>query len=187
MKTLRESLLADMDDVFKAGDKYQKLYNNSIAELNEIYTKICNIKDWYWGGNGKLWGQVIHGGIMVSIPNLAKYYNLSAKNMYLNIIFDDMIGEWIMHIILAGSSKTTINKYSIEITNRQKEFLVYRFADTSWKSMHNKSKYTKEDFINKYLLPIFNDINSFEEHVVNAFKNYPGTGKYGKVMPKQTI
>ena len=187
MKTLRESLLADIDDVIKDGDKHQKLYDKSIAELKELYVKISKIQDWYWGGNGKLTGQVIHGGIMVSIPNLAKYYELSARHMYINVIFDDMIGEWVIHIILAGSSKTTINKYSIEVTNRQKEFLIYRFFDTWWKHIHDESKYTKEGFINKYLLPIFKDINSFEEYVVNAFKNYPGNSKYGKVMPKQTI
>ena len=185
--SLKESILNDMEDIIKVGDNSQKLYDKSISELKEVYTKICNIKDWYWGGNGKLIGQVIHGGIMISIPNLAKYYELSARHMYINVIFDDMIGEWVIHIILAGSSKTTINKYSIEVTNRQKEFLIYRFVDTYWKRMHDNSKYTKEDFINKYLLPLFKDINSFEEHVVNAFKNYPGNNKYGKVMPKQTI
>ena len=185
--SLKESILDNIEDTIKVGDKFQKLYDKSITELNEIYTKICNIKDWYWGGNGKLMGQVVHGGIMVSIPNLAKNYNLSARHMYLNVIFDNMIGEWVIHIILAASSKTTINKYSVEVTNRQKEFLIYRFTDTYWKHMYDESKYTKEEFINKYLLPIFKDINSFEEHVVNAFKNYPGNSRYGKVMPKQTI
>jgi hypothetical protein len=176
-----------MDDALKVGDKSQKLYDKSIAELKEIYNKISKISDWYWGGNGKLTGQPIHGGIMVSIPNLAKYYNLSAKNIYLNVIFDNLIGEWVIHIILAASSKTNINKYNIEVTNRQKEFLIYRFDDNYWEKIYDKSKYTKEEFINKYLLPKFVDIKSFEEYVVNPFKNYTGTAKIGKVMPKQTI
>jgi hypothetical protein len=170
MKTLKESLLGNLEDNYLKGDKMLKEHESAINELKYIHKKLIdfspnNIVPWYTGGSGKLAGEGYRLAMFVKSPKLLKFFKLQGKNIFFSVTLDYAMKQWDLSIILTSASKPTINnRYQTMTTNHDKKIICYHLKDSTIKDV--KSEYSPEEIITKYLAPMFESEENFIEYIV---------------------
>ena len=171
MKTLKESLLDDIDKTMKTGDKLQKTYQLAEDELKWAYKNICDFKssmhdhNWYKGGSGRLAGNMHSWKMLLKTPRLSKFFNLKTKNLFVSVDFNNHDRIWRIYITNTGASKPVIDKqYQTMRTNSDKVTVSFTLKDTT--VVDGKSQHTIEEIITNHLAPIFASMETFKEKFV---------------------
>ena len=170
MKTLKESILDDIGTTMKKGDKWMK-------KLAEVETNIKYISDcindfdphsaspskWY------LWSNDLRkrATIFFKTPKLTKYFNLPGKHIFVAVTFHKYSQEWNVSIIFSNASKTTLDhrQRHLECIGSIQGSISYTFEEKNIPK-DKASKFRMDEFIQTYVSPMFNDIESFEKYIV---------------------
>ena len=173
MKTLKESLLGDIEDNLKTGDKMVKEYDSAMNELKYIHKKLIdfspnNITPWYTGASGKLAGEGYRWSMFIKAPKVSKFFKLPGKNIFVLVVLNYNTKEWDLLITLTGASKPKFNnnKFQTMTTTHDKKIISYHLKDTTIKNWDSKSDYSPEEIITKYLAPMFESEENFVKYIV---------------------
>lgn len=175
MKTLKESLLDNIETTMKNGDKFEKQFAAAKSELKYISDCINDFNPhnakpskWYlW--NGETNDRIT---IFFKTPNLTKYFNLPGKHIFIAVTFIRYFHYWDVNVIFSNANKTIIDN-----KHRQLERIEHIKGDVSYTFEEKnipKNKVTKfkvDEFIKTYVSPMFNDIESFKQYVVEPYNN----------------
>lgn len=170
MKTLKESLLSNIDTTIAQGDKWDKKFAAAQSELKYISDCINNFEPnnasgskWY------LWSDEYRkrATIFFKTPKLTKYFNLPGKHIFIQIIFTKFSHEWGVNIIFSNASKTTIDnkQRQMERIGNIQGNVLYTFEEKG-ATNDNASKFRMDEFIKTYVSHMFNDIEAFKQYVV---------------------
>lgn len=178
MKTLKESLLGDIEDNLKKGDKMVKEYDSAMNELKYIHKKLIdfspnNITPWYTGASGKLAGEGCRWSMFVKSPKVSKFFKLPGKNIFVLVVLNYNTKEWHLLITLTGASKPKFNnnKFQTMTTTHDKKIISYNLKDTTIKDWNFKSDHSPEEIITKYLAPMFESEENFVKYIVEPSIN----------------
>lgn len=147
MKTLKESILADIEDTIAIGDKYD---NDIKGELKELQRIVSRVK--YWERTIKK----IHY-IRLGIPNLLKLMGYDADTIEIVVRYEGVMqANWRIDIIIVDNS------------HGNREFLydsIIYISELATKCF--------KDVLKKVLIPAFKDADSFKKFLekVEARKN----------------
>ena len=175
MKTLKESLLGDLENNLKKGDKMVKEYDSAMNELKYIHKKLIDFSpnqntSWYAGASGKLTGESYRWSMFITSPKLLKFFKLPGKNLFVSVILSNYVKEWNLSITLTSASKPTFNNvYQTMGINNIKKIIAYHLKDTTIKDV--KSDYSPEEIITKYLAPMFESEENFIKYIVEPAIN----------------
>ena len=170
MKTLKESLLSDIDTTIAQGDKWDKKFAAAQSELKYISDCINNFEPnnasaskWhFWKDENKT-----RTTIFFKTSKLTKYFNLPGKHIFIAVSFNKYYQEWVVDIIFSNASKTIIDnrQHQLERIGNIQGDVSYRFEE---KNIPNDktSKFRVDEFIQTYVSHMFNDIESFKQYVV---------------------
>lgn len=183
MKTLKESLLSDIDTNLAQGDKWDKKFATAQSELKYISDCINNFEPnsaspskWY------LWSNEYRkrATIFFKTPKLTKYFNLPGKHIFIQIIFDKYFHSWGVNVIFSNASKTTIDNKNnqMERVGSIRGNFLYTFKENGVPN-DKASKFRMDEFIQTYVSPMFKDIESFKQYIVDPYDN--------KMPDKETI
>ena len=175
MKTLYESILDDIDIQMKAGDRQAKNYEDVVSNLRYISNCIndfdphsVSASKWYfWKDDYKK-----RSTIFFKTPKLTKYFNLPGKHIFIQIIFDNYFKTWDVNVIFSNASKTIIDnrQHQMERIGSIRGSISYKFEEKGTPN-DKASKFRMDEFIQKYVSPMFNDIESFEKYIVEPCIN----------------
>lgn len=175
MKTLRESLLSDIDTNLAQGDKILKKYKIAEKELENLYNKCKDLKN-YAGGEftDYIDREITKTGynyqLFVECPKLLKYFGIGAKNIFLILLFSPKERLWRirMHFISTKPIEHFSHKGWLMLNGRTKNEICFEYKDTSFNPLDtsNTSKYTCDDMIEKYILPKFSGMDAFKKDIV---------------------
>lgn len=143
MKTLYESILADIEDTIAKGDKYD---NDIKGELKELQRIVSRVKYWERG-----YKRDMHY-IRLAIPNLLKLTGYNADTIEIVVSYEGVMqGNWRINIVIVNNP----------LDNR--EFLYDSIIYIS----ELTTKYFK-DVLKKVLVPAFKDTDSFKKFLEKA-------------------
>jgi hypothetical protein len=183
MKTLKESLLSDIDTNLAQGDKWDKKFAAAQSELkyisdciNDFDPNSASPSKWY------LWSNEYRkrATIFFKTPKLTKYFNLPGKHIFIQIIFDKYFHSWGVNVIFSNASKTTIDNKNnqMERVGSIRGNVLYTFKENGVPN-DKASKFRMDEFIQTYVSPMFNSIESFKQYIVDPYDN--------KMPDKETI
>jgi hypothetical protein len=170
MRTLKESLLSNIDTTIAQGDKWDKKLTVAQSELKYISDCINNFEPnnssaskWYlWNGEYRT-----RATIFFKTSKLTKYFNLPGKHIFIQIIFDKNFHAWDVNVIFSNANKTTIDnkQHQLERIGNIQGDILYTFEE---KNIPNDkdTKFSVDEFIKTYVSHMFNDIESFKRYVV---------------------
>lgn len=147
MKTLKESILDDIEDTIAKGDKYD---NDIKGELKELQRIVSRVK--YWERTIK---EIRY--IRLGIPNLLKLMGYDADTIEIVVRYEGVMqGKWRIDIIIVNNS------------HGNREFLydsIIYISELATKCF--------KDVLKKVLVPACKDIDSFKKFLekVEARKN----------------
>lgn len=148
MKTLKESLLDDIETTMATGDKY---YNDIKDELKKLQHIVSRVKYWERG-----WKRDMHY-IRLSIPNLLNISGYDADAIEILVSYESVMqANWRIEIVIVK------NPYG------DREFLY----DSKIYISELTTKHFK-DVLKKVLMPACKDIDSFKKFLekVKSHKN----------------
>jgi hypothetical protein len=148
MRTLKESILDDIEDTIAKGDKYD---NDIKGELKKLQRIVSRVKYWERG-----YKRDMHY-IRLGIPNLLKLMGYDADTIEIVVSYEGIMqGKWRIDIIIVN------NPYD------NREFLYDSIIYIS----ELTTKYFK-DVLKKVLVPAFKDTDSFKKFLekVESRKN----------------
>lgn len=177
MKTLYEGILSDMEDALHDGDKFDKQYKDAEKELNTIKSLFSDIKNWHGGEHENIDGDRVNNGIaydyqiFVNCAKLDKMFSLPGKKLYITVRFIPRMSQWEIGFEFTNAREMQENPnckiYSFIKSFKQKFELSY--IDTKFvKGKDKRSRFTPEEFIDKYVISNFVDMNTFEKEIVNV-------------------
>lgn len=171
MKTLKESILDDMEDTLMRGDKYDKQYKAAEKELNAIKSLCSDIKNWHGGEGGYIDGIGYDYQIFVNCTKLDKMFSLPGKKLYMLITFIPRLQQWKLTFEFTNAREMCQNpnceRFSFIKSFKQKFELAY--IDTKFvKGEGKRSRFTPQEFIDKYVISNFANMNTFEKEIVNV-------------------
>ena len=177
MKTLKESILSDMENALQDGDKFDKQYKAAEKELNVIKSLCSDIKNWHGGEGENIDGDNINNGIaydyqiFVNCAKLDKMFSLPGKKLYILIKFIPRLQQWTLTFEFTNAREMCQNpnceRYSFIKSFKQKFELAY--IDTKFvKGKGKRSRFTPQEFIDKYVISNFTDMNTFEKEIVEV-------------------
>ena len=176
MKTLKESLLDNIETTIKNGDKMLKNYKIAEKELENLYNKCKDLKN-YAGGefDDYIDRETAKTGynyqLFVECPKLLKYFGISAKNIFLVLLFspNERIWRIRMHFISTKPIEHFSHKGWLMLNGRTKNEICFEYKDASFNPHNNSSdtsKYTCEYMIDNYILPKFSSMDAFKQYVI---------------------
>ena len=180
MKTLYEGILDDMEVALNAGDKYDKQYKAAEKELNVIKSLCSDIKNWHGGEfergdrHSDIRGISYEYQILVNCPNLAKVFSLPAKKLYITIRFVPRVHiGWVWYACFEfTNAHKMIQNPNFELLTFIKSFkqkFEYSYFESRFIQDEDKrSRFTPKEFIDKYVISNFTDMNTFEKEIVNV-------------------
>lgn len=183
MKTLKESLLSDIDTTIAQGDKWDKKFAPAQSELKYISDCINNFEP--NNASASKWNfqkseNTTRATIFFRTSKLTKYFNLPGKHIFIAVSFNKYSQAWTVDIIFSNANKTIIDnrRHHVEYIGNMRGSISYRFEE---KNIPNDktSKFRMDEFIQKYVSHMFNDIESFKQYVVETYDK--------GIPPKQTI
>lgn len=184
MKTLKESLLDDIDVTMKSGNKMMKEIALAEKELEYIQKRISDFNastmQWYSGAKTEYKHRLT---MRVDAKRLAKYFNLPAKNIFFMLAYDQYKSKWHMRIILTSASKTQFDKR----TQAESVSFGYMKATLGYEYNDSGKEIPPREFIMNYLYPMFENMQAFEHNIIEPLKNQDGGWLYSKWMPVQNI
>ena len=183
MKTLKESLLDNIETSMRKGDKMAKEEDLAIKELNYIYDRLQDFSasssthSSYWYYNKTL-SYKHRCTIHLNATRLAKYLGLPAKHIFIMVQCSNWKKvKWGVRICITSATKPRLDKSThaqYVSYNTEKALIAYDFNETNctFDSLgYGKSQYAPAEFITKYVLPMFSDMNAFKENIINPLKN----------------
>ena len=199
MKTLKESLLDNIETSMRKGDKMAKEENLAIKELNYIYDRLQDFSasssahSSYWYYN-KVLSYKHRCTIHLNATRLAKYLGLPAKHIFILVDCSNYKKvKWGVRICITSATKPRLDKqtHAQYISyNTEKAKIVYDFNETNCafdSSGFGESQYAPAEFITKYVLPMFSDMNAFKENIIDPLKNSDGEWYLSKFLPTINI
>lgn len=194
MKTLKESLLDNIETSMRKGDKMAKEEDLAIKELNYIYDKLQDFShNSYWVFNKGL-SSKYRCTIHLNAARLAKYLGLPAKHIFIMVDCSNFNKvKWGVSICITSATKPRLDKTThVQYVNynTQKTYIAYDFNETNCtfdSSGYGNPKYSPAEFITKYVLPMFSDIDAFKENIINPLKDSDGEWYKSKFLPTISI
>lgn len=148
MKTLLESILADIDDTFKQGDEYIKELSENFKNLQEVLSITKSYREVKTYNPGKF---IINR----YCKNLLKSYGFDADVIHLVIYLPGIYGS------------STLNNCEIVIQIMKYENKgINSIYKTSY-TLPKKDYTTLKDVVNKFIKPNIKDINTFKKLLKN--------------------
>lgn len=169
MKTLKESILDDIDIQMKAGDKYAKEYKVALSDIKSISNCINNFDPNSASTKWYMWKNDLRkrATIFFKTPKLTKYFNLPGKHIFVAVTFHKYSQEWNVSIIFTNANKTILDhrQNHLECIRSIQGSVSYIFEEKNIPK-DKASKFSMDEFIQKYVNHMFSDIESFEKYVV---------------------
>jgi hypothetical protein len=183
MKTLKESLLDDVGTTMKKGDKWMKALADINIDIKYMHDRINDFdpnsasgSKWYlWKGDS-----ITRATIFFRTPKLTKYFNLPGKHIFITVTFNIYRHIWECWVMFTNANRTIIDNklQQLERVGNVKGSVLYKFEENGIPS-DKASKFSVDKFIQKYVSPMFKDIESFEEYIVKPHTEgnrfYPNT------------
>lgn len=199
MKTLKESLLDNIETSMRKGDKMAKEEDLAIKELNSIYDRLQYFSSKHsahsscWEFN-KVLSYKHRCTIHLSAARLAKYFGLPAKYIFIIVDCSNFKKvKWGVRICITSATKTRLDKSThaqYVSYDTEKTLIAYDFNETNCtfdSSGYGNPKYSLAEFITKYVLPMFSDIDAFKENIINPLKDSDGEWYKSKFLPTISI
>jgi hypothetical protein len=173
MKTLKESLLSDIDTTIAQGDKWGKTHAEVETDIKYISDRIndfdphsASASKWYlWRGE-----YTMRATIFFRTSKLTKYFNLPGKHIFITVSFNTYHHVWEVSVIFTNANKTVLDhkQHNLERVGNIKGSIWYKFEE---KGIPNGkiSKFNVDEFIQTYVRHMFNDIESFEQYIVKPY------------------
>lgn len=195
MKTLKESLLDNIETSMRKGDKMAKEEDLAIKELNSIYDRLQDFTSSHSGWDyNKTLSYKYRCTIHLNATRLAKYLGLPAKHIFIIVQCSDWKKvRWGVRICITSATKPRLDKSThaqYVSYNTEKALIAYDFNETNctFDSLgYGESQYAPAEFITKYVLPMFSDMNAFKENIINPLKNPDGEWYKSKFLPTISI
>lgn len=179
MKTLKESLLDDIDTTYKEGSKWLSIHKKAEEELDDI-KKLCgDLSNWtgdeYENENAMsdFRGIVCDYKIFIKCGKLSKLFDLIGKNMFIKIAFYPGMKSWTVDYQLTNANQAYPMPYRQNHLRIKsfKQSIEYRYKENGYKPGEgNRSKYTTEQILKKLVLPKFKNIETFKKEFVDILK-----------------
>ena len=132
--------------------------------------------------------------IHLNVARLAKYLGLPAKYIFIIVDCDNWKKvKWSVRICITSATKPRLDKqtHAQYISyNTEKAKIAYDFNETSctFDSLgYGEPLYAPAEFITKYVVPMFSDMNAFKENIINPLKNSDGDWYKSKFLPTINI
>ena len=174
MKTLKESLLDDIETTMKGGDKWMKKLEEVQIDLKYISNCINNFdpnnataSQWYlWRGD-----YTVRATIFFRTPKLTKYFNLPGKHIFIAVVFNKIHHTWDVDILFSNANKTIIDNklHQLERIGSIKGSMLYRFDEKNI-PIDKETKFRVDEFIRTYVSRMFNDSESFKQYIVEPYE-----------------
>ena len=198
-----ESILGDLEDNLKAGDEMAKNYTLAEKELDYLRNLCSDISNW----NGYEFESVAYTTkkssgvryeyqIFIKLKYLLKYFNLSGKNLLLSITFTPGTKDWVVSFITTNNIKTKKWKYKAfsgdTITQLKvgsiQQCIHFNYVENSFiQEEGSRSKYTPKQFIDKFIISKFKDMNTFKKEMIDEFKELESSRYFSKWCDKTYI
>lgn len=198
-----ESILGDLEDNLKAGDEMAENYKLAEKELDYLRNLCSDISNW----NGyefesvalttkKSSGVRYEYQIFIKLKYLLKYFNLSGKNLFLSITFTPGTKDWVVSFITTNNIKTKKWKYKpfsgdtitqLKVNSIQ-QCIHFNYVENSFiQEEGSRSKYTPKQFIDKFIISKFKDMNTFKKEIIDEFKELESSRYFSKWCDKTYI
>lgn len=199
MKTLKESLLDNIETSMRKGDKIAKEEDLAIKELNLIYDRLQDFSAtksvcpscWEYTNSAAYKHRC---SIHLNTPRLTKYFGLPAKYMFIIVHCSNWKKvKWSVRVCITSATKPRLDKIThaqYVSYNTEKSLIVYDFNETNCTFNdlgYGESQYAPAEFITKYVLPMFSDIDAFKENIINPLKDSDDKWYKSKYLPTINI
>lgn len=178
MKTLKESLLADIETSMVSGSKLIDIYKQAEKELDDI-KKICgDLSNWTGEEHENITEFEVYKGIevkyaiFIKCSKLSKYFDLIGKNLFISLVFTPGY-RWSVkyQFTNANQAHRLPDDQNRLFIKHFKQAFEYQYKETGYKSgAGSRSKYTPEEIIEKLILPKFENIETFKSEIVDMSK-----------------
>jgi hypothetical protein len=178
MKTLKESLLADVETSMTSGTKMVDTYKKAEQELNDI-KKLCgDLSNWTGYEQENITEFELYKGIKVvyrifiKCSKLSKLFDLIGKNLFISLVFSPGY-RWSVkyQFTNANQAHRLPDDQNHLFIKHFKQAFEYQYKETGYKpGAGSRSKYTPEEIIEKLILPKFENIETFKSEIVDVSK-----------------
>ena len=196
MKTLKESLLDDIDTTYKEGSKWLSIHKKAEQELADI-RKLCGDLSNWTGDEAEnenamsdFRGIVCDYKIFIKCGKLSKLFDLIGKNMFIKLAFYPGLKSWTVDYQLTNANQAYPMPYRQNHLRIKsfKQSIEYRYNEIGYKpgpGMH--SKYKPEQILKKFVLPKFKDIETFKKEFVDVLKELEANNTIVKYIDGPSI
>lgn len=179
MKTLYESILDDIDTQINNGDDFIKTYKQAEKELDEV-KKLCGDLSNWWGDEHETnsefevyKGIAVEYRILIKCSKLSKHFDLIGKNLFITLVFYPGRHRWGIEYKFTNASKIYHMPYRqnhIYIKSFKQAF-EYHYNEKGYKpGTGSHSKYTPEQMLKRFILPKFENMESFKSEIADMSK-----------------
>lgn len=178
MKTLKESLLADIETSMASGTKLADTYKKAEKELEDIKKTVCDLSNWVGYEQENITEFELYKGIKVvyrifiKCSKLSKIFDLIGKNLFISLVF--MPGfRWSVKYAFTNANQAhrLPDDQNHLFIKHFKQAFEYQYKENGYKpGTGNRSKYTPEEIIEKLILPKFENIETFKSEIVDLSK-----------------
>lgn len=179
MRTLKESLLDDIETTMTSGSKWIATYNRVEKELDDI-KKLCgDLSNWIGDEHETMAETEVYKGvafeyrILIKCSKLSKCFNLIGKNLFISLAFYPGMRRWSIEYKLTNANQAYRMPYRQNhlFIKSFKQAFEYQYNETGYKpGTGNRSKYTPEQIIKRFILPKFENMDIFKSEIIDVFK-----------------
>lgn len=179
MRTLYESLLDDIETTMTSGSKWIATYNQFEKELDDI-KKLCgNLSNWSGDEHETnseykdFRGIAVEYRILIKCSKLSKCFDLIGKNLFITLAFYPGMRRWSIEYKLTNANQAYRMPYRQNhlFIKSFKQAFEYQYNETGYKpGTGNRSKYTPEQIIKRFILPKFENMEIFKSEIVDMYK-----------------
>ena len=179
MKTLKESLLDDIETTMTSGSKWIATYNRVEKELDDI-KKLCgDLSNWIGDEHETMAETEVYKGvafeyrILVKCGKLSKCFDLIGKNLFITLAFHPGMHRWDIGYKFTNANQAHRMPYNSNhiFIKSFKQAFEYRYNEQGYKpGTGSRSKYTPEQIIKRFILPKFENMEVFKSEIVDVSK-----------------
>ena len=178
MRTLKESLLDDIETSMASGTKLVDACKKAEQELNDI-KKLCgDLSNWTGYEQENITEFELYKGIKVEYrifikcSKLSKLFDLIGKNLFISLAFIPGF-RWSVkyEFTNANQAHRLPDNQNYLFIKHFKQAFEYQYKENGYKpGTGNRSKYTPEEIIERFILPKFENIEVFKSEIVDVSK-----------------
>ena len=180
MKTLKESLLGDLENNMKIGTLMVDNFKKAKKELDDIKKQCADLSNWS-GDEHEIEnalslyrGVAVEYRILLKCGKLSKHFDLIGKNLFITLAFFPGMYRWSIEYKFTNSNQAHRMPYSQNhlFIKSFKHAFEYRYKEKGYvPGEGSRSKYTAKQIIERFILPKFENIETFKSEIVDVSKS----------------